>query len=438
MNGSTSRGWRAGRVLAALGLLLLAGAAIGCTRKSETERASAATTVPAVPVTAAAAVQKDVPLTVAAVGNVQAMSTVGVLSQVNGQILKVHFTEGDEVREGQLLFTIDPRPFETALAQAQANLARDQAQLSQAQAALLQQQAQVQQAEANLARDQAQLANARVWAERYRDLVAKEFVAREQYDQYRTNAEALAATVRADEAVIANARASERAAQATIENARAAIKAEQAAVENARLQLAYTRITAPMAGRTGNLLTHEGNVVKANDVGNPMVTINRTRPIYVAFSVPEQYLEDIKRYRMAGALRVDAIAPGQAEGSRGDLSFVNNAVDPTTGTIQLKATFPNADGVLWPGQFVNVALTLTTERGVVVVPSRAVQTGQAGTFVFVVKPDLTVESRPVTAGRTVGGETIVQKGVASGERVVTDGQLRLAPGVKVDVKQQAS
>lgn len=424
--------------LAAVALLGMVAVGAGCSRKSDTERANAATPPPAVPVTAAVALQKDVPLTVSAVGNAQAMSTVGVLSQVNGQIMKVHFTEGQEVQQGQLLFTIDPRPFQAALEQAQANLARDQAQLSQAQAALMQQQSQVQQAEANRGRDQAQFENARVQEGRYRELLQKELIAREQYDQIRTNAEALGATVRADEAAIANARASERAAQAAIENAKAMIKAEQAAVENARLQLAYTHITAPMAGRTGNLLIHEGNVVKANDAGNPMVTINKVRPIYVAFSVPEQYLDEIKRYRAEGALRVEAAVPGQAETARGDLAFVNNSVDPTTGTIQLKATFPNADSALWPGQFVNVVLTLTTQRGVVVVPSRAIQTGQSGSYVFVVKPDLTVDLRPVTPGRTVGGDTIVQKGVASGERVVTDGQLRLGPGAKVDVKQQAS
>jgi membrane fusion protein, multidrug efflux system len=409
----------------------------GCSEKPDPARA--AMKPPAVPVTLATAAQKDLPVTVTAIGNVQPLSTVGVLSQVNGQIFKVNFREGQEVKQGELLFTLDRRPFEAALQQAQANVARDRAQLAQSEAAHLQQQAQVQQAEANHVRDQAQLENARVWAARYRELVDKEFVAKEQYDQYRTNAEALAATVRADEAAIANARAAARAAEATIESARAAIRADEAAVENARLQLAYTEIRAPLSGRTGNVLIHEGNVVKANDTGNPMVTLNGIHPIYVAFSVPEQSLEDVKRYRAEGTLKVEAVVPGQVEGqARGDLTFVNNTVDPNTGTIQLKATFPNADNLLWPGQFVNVVLTLTMQRNAVVVPSQAIQTGQKGTYVFVVKPDQTVESRPVTPGRTVGRETVVDKGVGPGERVVTDGQLRLYPGAKVDVKQPAA
>ncbi len=421
---------------AALGLaaaLVLA----GCSSKGD-ERASAAPAPHGVPVTVSAAVRKDVPVTATAIGNVQAYSTVGVLSQVNGQILQVHFTEGQEVREGQLLFTLDPRPFEAALRQAEANVARDRAQLRQAEAAVVQQQAQIQQAEANLARDRAQLDNAAAQERRYRELLQRELIAREQYDQIRTNAEALAATVRADEAAVANARESLRAAQAAVDNVRAAIRADEAVAENAKLQLAYTRIVAPMDGRTGNLLIHQGNVVKANDVGNPMVTINRIHPIYVAFAVPEQYLADIKRFRAEGSLRVEAVVPGQAERARGELTFVNNAVDPSTGTIQLKATFPNTDSALWPGQFVNVVLTLTTERQVVVVPSQAIQTGQRGPYVFVVKPDSTVDLRPVRPGRTVERETVVQEGVAPGERVVTDGQLRLAPGVRVEIKTAAA
>jgi multidrug efflux system membrane fusion protein len=425
---------RAAARRAAVAVLGLAAVlAAGCSSRSD-ERASAASPPPGVPVTVAAAVRKDVPVAAAAIGNVQASSTVGVLSQVNGQILQIHFTEGQEVREGQLLFTLDPRPFEAALRQAEANVARDRAQLRQAEAAVVQQEAQIQQAEANLARDRAQLDNAAAQERRYRELFQRELIAREQYDQIRTNAEALAATVRADEAAVANARESLRAAQAAVDNVRASIRADEAVVENARLQLAYTRITAPMSGRTGNLLIHQGNVVKANDVGNPMVTINRIHPIYVAFAVPEQYLADIKRFMAEGTLRVEAEVPGRAEGVRGQLTFVNNAVDPATGTIQLKATFPNTDGALWPGQFVNVVLTLATERGVVTVPSQAVQTGQQGSYVFVVKPDSTVELRPVRPGRTVERETVIREGLAPGEHVVTDGQLRLAPGVRVEIK----
>jgi multidrug efflux system membrane fusion protein len=425
---------RVGRAAALAAVLALAA---GCSSRGD-ERASAAPVSRGVPVTVSPAVRKDVPVTATAIGTVQASSTVGVLSQVNGQILGVHFTEGQAVREGQLLFTLDPRPFEAALRQAEANVARDRAQLAQAEAAVGQQQAQIRQAEATLARDRAQLENAAVQERRYRELLERQLIAREQYDQIRTNAEALAATVRADEAAVANARESLRAAQAAVDNARATLRADEAALESARLQLGYTRIVAPISGRTGSLLIHEGNVVKANDVGNPMVTINRLHPIYVVFAVPEQYLADIKRFLAEETLRVEAEVPGRPERSRGELTFVNNTVDPATGTIQLKATFPNPDGALWPGQFVNVVLTLTTERGAVVVPSPAVQTGQQGPYVFVVKPDSTVELRPVRPGPTVGRETVIRGGLVPGERVVTDGQLRLAPGVRVEIKPAAT
>jgi multidrug efflux system membrane fusion protein len=361
-----------------------------------------------VPVTVATVVQRDVPLQVRAIGNVQPTATVSVLSQVGGEVVRVHFTEGQEVRAGDPLFTIDQRPFQAALQQAQAQLARDQAQVAQAQA--------------NLAKDQAQYSNARVEEDRYRRLVEGGYIAREQYDQIRTTELSLAATIKAD--------------QAAIETAQAVVRADEANVENARLQLSYTDIRSPMDGRTGNLLLHAGNVVKANDVGNPMVVINRVHPIYAVFSVPEQELDRINRYRAAGALPVDAIpqGPGEPPAVHGELTFVNNTVDPATGTIQLKASFQNRDNALWPGQFVTVVLTLTIERNVPVIPSQAIQSGQQGQYVFVVKADSTVESRPITPGITDGKTTVITKGVAAGERVVTDGQLRLVPGARVEVK----
>jgi multidrug efflux system membrane fusion protein len=205
------------------------------------------------------------------------------------------------------------------------------------------------------------------------------------------------------------------------------------------VQLGYTRIHAPIGGRTGNLLLHQGNVVKANDVGNPMVVINQIHPVSVAFAVPEVQLEEIKRYRARGELAVDAQVPGYAAGAvRGRLTFVNNTVDPNTGTIQLKATFANTENALWPGQFVNVALTLTKQVGAVVVPSQAVQSGQKGQYVFVVKPDQTVEARPVVAGAADGRDLVITSGLTAGERVVIDGQLRLVPGARVDVKPAAA
>jgi multidrug efflux system membrane fusion protein len=390
-----------------LGMTALAGTtALASCSRSETP-AKAEGRVPGVAVVVAQVTARDVPVRVRAIGNVQASATVSVLAQIGGEITKIHFKEGQDVATGDLLFTIDPRTFEAALQQARAQLAQHQAQITQA--------------EANLARDKAQHDNAVVEEDRYRRLVDGGMIAREQYDQIRTNELSLAATI--------------QAGQAAVETARAVVRADEAAVENMRLQLAYTEIRAPIDGRTGNLLLHQGNVVKANDVGNPLVVINRIHPIYVTFAVPEQELERIKRYRAVGALRVEAVPSGAVPRPvRGDLSFVNNTVDTATGMIQLKASFDNNDNALWPGQFADVILTLTTETGALVVPSQAIQTGQQGAYVFVVKPDLTVESRPVTPGQIDGRDTVITKGLSAGERVVIDGQLRLVPGARVDVK----
>lgn len=346
---------------------------------------------PAVPVTVTTVGQKTVPLQLHAIGYVQTYATVAIKAQVGGELQRVHFKEGQEVQKGDRLFTIDPRPFE----------------------------AELKQAEANLAKDQAQLANARQEVRRYAELVKKEYVARQQYDQVRTTATALAAVVHAD----------------------------QAAVDNAKLQLSYCFIRSPIDGRTGNLLVHQGNIVKANDttplgpgpsgsatVSVPLVTINQLSPIYVAFAVPEQHLPEIRKYMAAGKLQVEAVIPHDEEHPvRGELTFIDNAVDPTTGTIQLKATFPNHDKALWPEQFVNVVLTLAVQANAVVVPSQAVQTGQTGPYVFIVQPDLTVEARPLVVDRDVGADTVVKEGLQPGEQVVTDGQLRLSPGAKVEI-----
>jgi multidrug efflux system membrane fusion protein len=376
-------------------------------RAGDPSAAKAAGRGAAVPVIVSDVATRDVPIQVRAIGNVQAYATVSVLSLVGGELFRIHFAEGQDVKAGDLLFTIDPRPVQAALQQTEAQLAQHQAQVAQAQA--------------NLVRDTAQHENAKVEEDRYKRLAEGGFVAREQYDQIRTNEQSLAATIEAD--------------RAAVSTARAVVQADQAMVENARLQLSYTEIRAPIDGRTGNVLIHQGNVVKANDVGNPLVVITRIHPIYVTFSVPEQYLERIKRYHAAGELGVEASVQVPADRAvRGELSFINNVVDTTTGTIQLKATFQNADSALWPGQFVNVVLTLTTERGALVVPSRAVQAGQQGPYVFVVKPDLTVENRPVVVAFADGPNSVIAKGLAAGERVVTDGQLRLLPGTRVEIK----
>ena len=387
---------------------------------------------PAVPVSASTVEQKAVPLQVLAVGTVQAYSSVNVKSQVAGQVVRVHFKEGQEVRSGDVLFTVDPRPLEAAMRQSEANVAKDRAQLRQAEAAVGQRQAEVTQALANLERDLAQWDMAKVQEGRYRDLVQQGFIAKEQYDQVRTTLAALQATVQADRAAVENARASARAAEAMVDNARAAITATEATVDTAKLQLAYTTIRAPMDGRTGNLLVQAGNVVKTGE-DNPLVVIAQIRPIYVSFGVAEQHLAAIKRYAAQGALTVEAMVDGGKRPVAGTVTFMNNTVDPSTGTIQLKATFPNTDNALWPGQFVDVALTLTTEQATVV-PAAALQAGQQGSFVYVVKADQTVESRPVKAGRRLPKEIVIEQGLKAGERVVTDGQLRLVPGARVEIR----
>jgi len=332
----------------------------------------------AVPVTVALVSRKNMPLQIDAVGSVEAYSTVSIRTQVTGSITQVHFREGQDVRQGDLLFTIDTRPFEAALKQS----------------------------EANLARDAAVLANAREQARRYAELVKKQYVSQEQYDQVKTNADALEASVEAD----------------------------KAAVENARVQLSYCRIYSPVTGRTGSLLVNEGNLVRTNDA-TPLVTINQVSPIYVTFAVPEQNLPEIKRRLGSGKLQVQALIPdAENRPEEGELSFVDNAVDRTTGTIKLKGTFANGNRRLWPGQFVKAALKLTDHPDAIVVPSQAVQTGQNGQHVFVVKGGSAVDLRPVTVSRSFNGESVIEKGLQPGEEVVTDGQFLLGPESKVQVK----
>ncbi len=412
------------------GLLLLA----ACSDQS----ASGKTPPPAPqagPVMAAMVLQKAVPVQIRAVGNVQAISSVTIKSQVDGQVLRVHFEEGQSVRKGDVLFTLDPAPFEATLRQAKATLARDTAQLLQAEAAVSQSRAAEKQAEANLARDTAQLENAKAQERRYKSLIDDGAVSSEQYDTVRTAATATMATVEADRAAVANTQAAIQAAQATVANVKAAIEADQAVVDNAQIQLGYTALRAPMDGRTGSLLVHAGNTIKARDDSSAMVMVNQIQPIYVTFAVPQKYLGDIKKYLAQGTVKVEVIPQGQvADPVQGELTFVNNTVDSSTASIQLKATFANVDNRLWPGQFLNVVLTLTTEPNAVVIPSQAIQTGQQGPYVFVIKPDLTVDTRAVTVERTVGPDAVIQTGLTPGEQVVADGQVRLVPGARVEIR----
>ena len=360
--------------------------------------------MPAVPVTVAQAVEKSIPIQVRPIGNVESYSSIPVKAQVGGELIQIHFKEGQDVRKGDLLFEIDRRPYEQALRQAEANLNRDIAQEKQA--------------DANLARDVAQSKNAEVQAARYAKLAGEGVVSKEQNDQMRTNAGSLEASTRAD--------------QAALESARASVSADRAAVEKAKLDLGYCVIRSPIDGRTGSLQVKVGTLIKAN-ADTPMVTINQIYPAYVSFSVPEDQLTAIRRSMTARPLAVEAFVPNDPQPATGQLSFIDNTVDSATGSIKLKALFANKERKLWPGQFVNVVLTVGNEGKVTVIPAEAVQNGQKGQFVFVVKADQTVESRVVTLGRANGHEIVIQQGVKPGETVVTDGQLRLVPGFKVEV-----
>ncbi len=426
------------RALAAPAALLVLVFA-GCSPGENRADAKSPPPNPAIPVSVSRAASKPVPIQITANGSVQSYSTVSVTSEVDGRIAEVHFTEGQEVHRGDLLFTLDRRPFEAALQQAQATLERDTAQRGQAVAAVSQSEAAVNQAQANLARDMAQLETARAEERRYAGLINEGAVSREQYDQIHTAALAAEATIKADQAAVTNAEAAIRAARATVGTSEGAMAADRAAIENARIQLGYTEIRAPIDGRTGNLLVHAGNTVKAREQGTPLVMINQIHPIYVSFAVPEQSLADIREHQRGAGLNVEALIPGQENRPEtGKLSFVNNTVDPATGTIQLKATFPNPQARLWPGQFLNVVLTLAVDPNAIVIPAQAIQTGQQGAFVFVVKADQTVDSRPVVIDRTIGTETVIRKGIVPGEQVVTQGQIRLVPGAKVQVRPAAS
>jgi multidrug efflux system membrane fusion protein len=351
-------------------LLTLAASGFGCAR------ASKAPPPELVPVRVGTVEKKSVPVQIGNVGTVTAYNTVSIRALVNGEIMQVHFREGQDVRKGDALFTIDPRPYEAALAQA----------------------------EAALARDRAQLENANADARRYADLVQKDYVTQQQYDAVRANAAAFAATVRADEAT----------------------------VQRAKLDLGYCSITSPIDGRTGVVMVQSGNVVKANDV--PLVTIIQLVPVYVAVAVPERELPEIRRRQAQRPLAVQAddAATNRLIAS-GTLTFIDNTVDRATGTITLEATFSNADRALWPGEFVNARITLSTISDAIVAPQGAVQNGQQGTYTYVVKSDDTVETRRVVVARQLIDGAVIEKGLSAGERVVTDGQLRLRPGAKVEI-----
>lgn len=360
-----------------------------------------------IPVEIAKATQLDVPIQIRSIGNVEPLQAVAVRSQVTGTLQTVHFTPGQEVKKGDLLFTIDPRPLQAALREAEANLLKAMAAVKQGQDVV--------------AKDEAMANNARVTVKRDLELLEAGVVPRQQYDNDLATQQAAEATVRAD--------------QSSVANLQAAVKAEQASVQNATVQLGYTSIRAPIAGKTGNLAITNGNLITASDP-SPLVTITQAAPIYVTFAVPEQELMRIRQYATSGDFKTEVVIPGDNSGpAQGKLSLVDNTVDTTTGTIRLKATFENADRKLYSGLFANVVLTLGIEHQAVVVPSQAVQMGQDSQFVYTVKPDMTVEVRNVKTGTSLNDMTVIEEGIKPGEQVVTDGQLRLVPGAAVQQKQ---
>jgi multidrug efflux system membrane fusion protein len=337
---------------------------------------------PAVPVSIAPVAQEMVPLRLQAIGNVEAYATVSLRARVDGQIVEAGFKEGQQVKKGQVLFKIDPRPYEAALRQAEANALRDAA-----------------------ARDQA-----RSQERRYQELLEKNFVSKEAHAQIRTNAATAEATA----------------------------KASEAALDNAKLNIEYCTVLAPIEGYAGKIQIQIGNLVRANDV-NSLVVINQVQPIYVNFAVPEQRLAEVREYMASGPLAVQALAPGSDRtADTGTLIFVDNAVDPSTGTIRLRARFPNRENALWPGQFVNVSVRLFEQADAIVIPSQAVQTGPQGQYVYVVGQDMVAQVRRITVQRTEGERAIVATGLAKGERVVTRGQLRLGPKTRVQIGKSAA
>jgi multidrug efflux system membrane fusion protein len=370
-------------LFAGLAVVVAAGALVAYfSADSRAREKPAAKGPPPAPVAVAAALQQSVAVRLQAIGNVEAYSSVAVKSRVDGQILEVHFREGQEVKKGEVLLRIDPRPFEAALRQAEAQAARDVANREQAASQ----------------------------AQRYQELLDKNFVSKEAYAQYRTNAQTADATARAS----------------------------QAALESARLNLEYAVIRAPIDGYVGRALLQAGNMVKANDTVS-LVVINQVKPVYVSFAIPEQQLATVRELMRKGPLSVDVAAPGSDKPlAEGRIAFLDNAVDQTTGTIKVRAIFDNSDVALWPGQFYTVRVKLYDQENAILVPSRAVQTGANGQFVYVVKPDMTVEIRKVVVARNEGEMAVLSEGaLARGDQVVVRGALRLAPGARVTVTEAA-
>jgi multidrug efflux system membrane fusion protein len=379
---------------------------------------------PPAPVSTAVAVAQDVPTYLDAIGKTVAREVVAIQPQVSGRITKIHFTDGLNLKKGDLLFTIDTRPYEASLRQAQANVSKDNALKKQA--------------EANLAREIAQARWGEVQVNRYRVLVQQGVVAREQYEELRANLDSLNANV--------------GSARAAVNSAAETIKVDTAAVESARVQLSYCSIRSPIDGRAGQRLVDVGNVVNPGGAsgnnsssgntpgsGNALLVIERLDPIYADFTISQNSLAAVQQQMQAGRLRTEVRLPDTPdEPVVGQLTFLNNAVENSTGTVNLRATIPNAGHIFWPGRFVNIRLVLNTIHQAVLVPSSAPQMSAKGSFVYVVKQDSTAEQRPVTLGQRQGDLIVIESGIQAGENVVTVGQLGVTPGGKVRIEQPAS
>src|ERR671933_141926 len=478
-----------------LGLLLVGGLGFLVWVRStspQAEKPSRRGRLQITPVTVATVTKKTVPIQLQAIGNVQSSSTVSVTPQASGRITGVYFKKGQEVKKGQLLFSIDDRSQTASIQQAQGIVAKSQAQVQQATANLSKDQGVVEQARmtlakdkgiveqarmtlekdqgavkqaiATLTKDRAQAQYAEAQSQRYAELYKQGVISQDQAQQYATSSRAAAATVDLDQQAIANAETAVKSDLVGIENAEAAVKSDLVGIENARavvegdraaiegsqaglsadggalknaqVQSSYTKVYAPIDGRAGNILVTVGNVVQAS-TDKPLVTISTINPIQVAFSVPESNLPQIQKFANNGKLKVDVTFAGNNRPISGTLSFVNNTVDNATGSIQLIGDFNNADGKLFPGQFVNTTLTLSQQPNAIVVPSQAVQTGPNGQFVFVAQEDDTVENVPVVVSNTINGLTVIQKGLEAGDEVVTDGQANLVDGSKIRIKTAA-
>lgn len=429
-------------ILAVLGMIVLAGAYFVFNPPSKGPDAGGGDTGTKgggkkdrpVPVTVATAQIQNVPIEIRSIGNVLPFSVVNVVPQVSGQLTKVTFTQGDTVKKGDLLFQIDPRSYQANLDQTLGTVAKDRAGVQAAQANLEKDKAQVGMLQANYQKDVASQQYAQAEQGRYQTLVQQGAVSHEQSDQMATNNATAQAVMEADKKQIENAREVLNADKAAIATAMGTLEADKAAADNARLQLEWTQIRSPIDGRTGSLNVYQGNVIQANQA-TPLVTIDQVQPIYIQFTLPEQYLDGIRKAQADNTLKVKAMVEGQMRDSvQGTVSFLQHTVDTTSGTVSMRAIFANSEKRLFTGQFVDVIVTMPAEGSTVVVPQTALQTSQQGNSVYVVKPNNTVSFVSVDLKRTFGDMAAIS-GLNAGDVVVTDGQLQLTPGAKISIQE---